>query len=113
MARIIFNTPEDGVAVQPNATVTLCEIDTSKLSRIRIIVYTKISEPTINQTNGVTIIGWFVEGKDTYPVFSNYLDGVKTVNSTEVIDTPSAKMTFTAAGGISGTNLVKLYVYGI
>jgi hypothetical protein len=41
--RIIFNTPEDGVAVQPNATVTLCEIDTTKLSRIAIIIYTKIA----------------------------------------------------------------------
>jgi hypothetical protein len=26
MARIIFNTPEDGVAVQPNATVTLVKL---------------------------------------------------------------------------------------
>jgi hypothetical protein len=77
MARIIFNTPEDGVAVLPNATVTLCEIDTSKLSRIRIIIYTKIAEPTMNQTNGVTVIGWFIE--DTYPVFSKE-------DTTEVID---------------------------
>jgi hypothetical protein len=71
------------------------------------------AEPTINQTNGVTIIGWFVEGKDTYPAFRKYLDGVKTVNLTEVIDTPSAKMSSSAVGGISGTNLVRLYVYGI
>lgn len=71
------------------------------------------AEPTINQTNGVTVIGWFVEGKDTYPAFSKYLDGVKTGNLTEVVDAPSAKMTFTAAGGISGTNLVRLNVYGI
>jgi hypothetical protein len=47
MARLIFNTPEDGVTIQPNATVTLCEIDSGNLSRIRIIIYTKIAEPTI------------------------------------------------------------------